>query len=105
MMDSSASQARGCDAHLLRCSDRVRDCRLTRRPIAQHPAMQRVTRPVRLSLRERSWPLILPVDCEGRQPMDDDFRRAALDYHRAPQPGKLAIQPTKRMATQRDLSL
>jgi malate dehydrogenase (oxaloacetate-decarboxylating)(NADP+) len=37
--------------------------------------------------------------------MDDDFRRAALDYHRAPQPGKLAIQPTKRMATQRDLSL
>src|SRR5690242_20396700 len=37
--------------------------------------------------------------------MDDDFRRAALDYHRIPQPGKLAIQPTKRMATQRDLSL
>ena len=37
--------------------------------------------------------------------MDDDFRRAALDYHRTPQPGKLAIQPTKRMATQRDLSL
>ncbi|MGA9012481.1 MAG: NADP-dependent malic enzyme [Acetobacteraceae bacterium] len=37
--------------------------------------------------------------------MDDDFRRAALDYHRLPQPGKLAIEPTKRMATQRDLSL
>jgi len=37
--------------------------------------------------------------------MDEDFRRAALDYHRVPQPGKLAIQPTKRMATQRDLSL
>src|SRR5579872_7028362 len=37
--------------------------------------------------------------------MDDDFRKAALDYHRLPQPGKLAIQPTKRMATQRDLSL
>jgi malate dehydrogenase (oxaloacetate-decarboxylating)(NADP+) len=37
--------------------------------------------------------------------MDDDFRRAALDYHRLPQPGKLAIEATKRMATQRDLSL
>ena len=37
--------------------------------------------------------------------MDDDFRKAALDYHRLPQPGKLAIEPTKRMATQLDLSL
>ena len=37
--------------------------------------------------------------------MDDDFRRAALDYHRLPQPGKLAVEPTKRMATQRDLGL
>ncbi|UPY36213.1 NADP-dependent malic enzyme [Sediminicoccus sp. KRV36] len=37
--------------------------------------------------------------------MDDDFRRAALDYHRFPRPGKLAIEPTKRMASQRDLAL
>src|ERR1700743_3721479 len=37
--------------------------------------------------------------------MDDSFRKAALDYHRLPQPGKLSIQPTKRMATQRDLAL
>ncbi len=37
--------------------------------------------------------------------MDDDFRKAALDYHRLPHPGKLAIEPTKRMATQRDLAL
>jgi malate dehydrogenase (oxaloacetate-decarboxylating)(NADP+) len=37
--------------------------------------------------------------------MDEDFRRAALDYHRLPRPGKLAIEPTKRMATQRDLAL
>ena len=37
--------------------------------------------------------------------MDDDFRRAALDYHRLPRPGKLAVQPTKSMATQRDLAL
>jgi len=37
--------------------------------------------------------------------MDDDFRRAALDYHRLPRPGKLSLEPTKRMATQRDLGL
>jgi malate dehydrogenase (oxaloacetate-decarboxylating)(NADP+) len=38
-------------------------------------------------------------------PMDDDFRKAALDYHRLPRPGKLSIEATKRMATQRDLAL
>jgi malate dehydrogenase (oxaloacetate-decarboxylating)(NADP+) len=37
--------------------------------------------------------------------MDEDFRKAALEYHRLPRPGKLAIEPTKRMATQRDLAL
>ena len=37
--------------------------------------------------------------------MDDDFRKTALDYHRLPRPGKLQIEPTKRMATQRDLAL
>jgi malate dehydrogenase (oxaloacetate-decarboxylating)(NADP+) len=37
--------------------------------------------------------------------MDDDFRKAALDYHRFPRPGKLAIEATKRMTTQRDLAL
>ena len=38
-------------------------------------------------------------------PMDEDFRKAALDYHRLPRPGKLSVEPTKRMATQRDLAL
>ena len=37
--------------------------------------------------------------------MDESFRKAALDYHRLPRPGKLEITPTKRMATQRDLAL
>ncbi len=37
--------------------------------------------------------------------MDEIFRKAALDYHRLPRAGKLEIAPTKRMATQRDLSL
>ncbi|MCE7795155.1 NADP-dependent malic enzyme [Sphingobium sufflavum] len=37
--------------------------------------------------------------------MDDTLRRAALDYHRHPHPGKLRIEPTKRMLNQRDLAL
>ena len=37
--------------------------------------------------------------------MDDDLRKAALEYHRWPRPGKLAITATKRMETSRDLSL
>ncbi|MET0241403.1 MAG: NADP-dependent malic enzyme [Sphingobium sp.] len=37
--------------------------------------------------------------------MDDTLRRAALDYHRYPQPGKMRIEPTKRMVNQRDLAL
>jgi malate dehydrogenase (oxaloacetate-decarboxylating)(NADP+) len=37
--------------------------------------------------------------------MEESFRKAALDYHRLPTPGKLSVQPTKRMATQRDLAL
>lgn len=37
--------------------------------------------------------------------MDDDIRKAALEYHRSPRPGKLAVEPTKRMANQHDLAL
>jgi malate dehydrogenase (oxaloacetate-decarboxylating)(NADP+) len=37
--------------------------------------------------------------------MDEDLRKAALEYHRWPRPGKLAITATKRMETSRDLSL
>ncbi|AUW60597.1 NADP-dependent malic enzyme (plasmid) [Sphingobium sp. SCG-1] len=37
--------------------------------------------------------------------MDEDFRKAALDYHRLPRPGKLEVRPTKRMVSQRDLAL
>jgi malate dehydrogenase (oxaloacetate-decarboxylating)(NADP+) len=37
--------------------------------------------------------------------MDEDLRKAALEYHRYPRPGKLAITATKRMETSRDLSL
>ncbi|PNS08961.1 Phosphate acetyl/butaryl transferase [Lysobacter silvestris] len=35
----------------------------------------------------------------------DDFRKAALDYHRQSPPGKIRISATKPMVTQRDLAL
>ncbi len=37
--------------------------------------------------------------------MAEDLKDAALYYHETPVPGKLAVVPTKPMATQRDLSL
>jgi malate dehydrogenase (oxaloacetate-decarboxylating)(NADP+) len=36
---------------------------------------------------------------------DDNTARAALDYHEADPPGKIAIQPTKPLANQADLAL
>ena len=35
----------------------------------------------------------------------EDFKQAALDYHRQTPPGKIKIAPTKPMVTQRDLAL
>ena len=37
--------------------------------------------------------------------ISDDLRASALAYHRAPKPGKLEIQPTKPLGSQRDLAL
>ena len=37
--------------------------------------------------------------------MDETLRRAALDYHRYPRPGKIAVTPTKALTNQSDLSL
>ncbi len=37
--------------------------------------------------------------------MDDSLRKAALDYHRFPTPGKISIAPTKGLINQRDLAL
>src|SRR5574338_1344187 len=37
--------------------------------------------------------------------MDHDFTAAALEYHRAPTRGKIAVVPTKALANQRDLAL
>ena len=41
-----------------------------------------------------------------RQAMsNEDFKQAALDYHRMSPPGKIKVVATKPMLTQRDLSL
>ncbi|MBK6629824.1 MAG: NADP-dependent malic enzyme [Betaproteobacteria bacterium] len=37
--------------------------------------------------------------------MDEAIRAAALEYHRHPRPGKIAVTPTKQLITQRDLAL
>lgn len=61
----------------------------------------------------------MPVSAEKDQPkktshiittrketfMDELIRAAALDYHRNPKPGKIAVTPTKALTNQRDLSL
>src|SRR5512138_3370980 len=37
--------------------------------------------------------------------MDPTLRKAALDYHRLPKPGKVSVAPTKHLTNQRDLAL
>jgi len=37
--------------------------------------------------------------------MDENFRKAALEYHEAGRPGKISITPTKQLSNQRDLAL
>jgi malate dehydrogenase (oxaloacetate-decarboxylating)(NADP+) len=39
------------------------------------------------------------------EPKQAELRRAALDYHEFPTPGKVAITPTKQMVNQHDLAL
>jgi len=37
--------------------------------------------------------------------MDEEIRKAALEYHRHPVPGKIGVMPTKALVNQRDLAL
>eukprot|EP00747_Dinoflagellata_sp_TGD_P103058 gnl/TRDRNA2_/TRDRNA2_168842_c0_seq3.p2 gnl/TRDRNA2_/TRDRNA2_168842_c0~~gnl/TRDRNA2_/TRDRNA2_168842_c0_seq3.p2 ORF type:complete len:155 (-),score=21.52 gnl/TRDRNA2_/TRDRNA2_168842_c0_seq3:13-477(-) len=37
--------------------------------------------------------------------MSEDFKKAALDYHAKPRPGKISVEVTKSAKTSRDLSL
>ena len=40
-----------------------------------------------------------------RRNMDEPLRKAALEYHRLPTPGKISVTPTKGLINQRDLAL
>ncbi|MGE5153652.1 MAG: NADP-dependent malic enzyme [Bdellovibrio bacteriovorus] len=40
-----------------------------------------------------------------RKALDEELKAAALDYHRRPVPGKIAVTPTKGLTNQRDLAL
>ena len=37
--------------------------------------------------------------------MDENFRKAALEYHESGRPGKISVTPTKQLSNQRDLAL
>ncbi|MFC0178658.1 NADP-dependent malic enzyme [Thorsellia kenyensis] len=37
--------------------------------------------------------------------MEDNIKQSALDFHQFPKPGKISVEPTKALATQRDLAL
>ena len=37
--------------------------------------------------------------------MEEELKKSALEYHRLPRPGKIAILPTKQLTNQRDLAL
>ncbi|WP_067065259.1 NADP-dependent malic enzyme [Roseateles chitosanitabidus] len=45
------------------------------------------------------------IDGLGLSPAEAALREAALEYHRSPTRGKIAVTPTKPLANQRDLSL
>ncbi len=46
-----------------------------------------------------------PEQRAAEQPLIDEFKQAALDYHRQPPFGKIRVTATKPMVTQRDLAL
>jgi len=46
-----------------------------------------------------------PYLIEPMTPAEQALRDAALEYHRSPNKGKIAVQPTKPLSNQRDLSL
>ena len=47
----------------------------------------------------------MTTDNDTQTPTDHSFKEAARDYHRAPFPGKISVNPTKPLVNQRDLSL
>src|SRR4051794_19268250 len=61
--------------------------------------------PRRLAVRRRGCRAGRAVQRQEAGTMAERLVEDALDYHALPQAGKLAVVPTKPMATQRDLSL
>jgi malate dehydrogenase (oxaloacetate-decarboxylating)(NADP+) len=47
----------------------------------------------------------IPTRGEEENPVDEELRKSALEYHRLPRPGKIAILATKQLTNQRDLAL
>ncbi|MEJ7137889.1 NADP-dependent malic enzyme [Amphibiibacter pelophylacis] len=50
-------------------------------------------------------PLPSPISDDEKAQRQADLRRAALDYHEFPTPGKISVTPTKQLTNQRDLAL
>jgi malate dehydrogenase (oxaloacetate-decarboxylating)(NADP+) len=50
-------------------------------------------------------PAAVPATPDNNQEKRDELRRAALEYHEFPTPGKIAIAATKQLTNQRDLAL
>ncbi|MDP1565805.1 MAG: NADP-dependent malic enzyme [Polaromonas sp.] len=48
---------------------------------------------------------VVPAAPDNNQEKRDELRRAALEYHEFPTPGKIAIAATKQLSNQRDLAL
>jgi malate dehydrogenase (oxaloacetate-decarboxylating)(NADP+) len=48
---------------------------------------------------------VVPATPDNSQEKRDELRRAALEYHEFPTPGKIAITATKQLTNQRDLGL
>jgi len=49
--------------------------------------------------------LIKALFAQARHTMDEALRKAALDYHEFPHPGKIWVTPSKQLTNQRDLAL
>ncbi|WP_372828285.1 NADP-dependent malic enzyme [Polaromonas sp.] len=50
-------------------------------------------------------PAAVPAATDNNQEKRDELRRAALEYHEFPTPGKIAVTATKQLTNQRDLGL
>src|SRR3954449_6850786 len=94
-----------------RCAaeDKIQSRNSRRRRLQGRPASRSESSWCARSRLSRGINAILSVrlgrECGMASTISDDLRASALVYHRAPKPGKLEIQPTKPLGSQRDLAL